>query len=149
MRALTRRAAFDRPSTRASRRCTGAVSPDDREAIGALDKWASIGQRPSPETTGLGRESPSLRRRRYATEWPMSAIFAANATISAQQNNGPNSMHAIRRKCRCLGLLLPACFPSFEATSRLILFSFKMTYTARHSWYGEAQLGTSKLPLTE
>ena len=69
----------------------------------------------------------------------MSAIFAANATISAQQNNGPNSMHAIRRKCRCLGLLLPACFPSFEATSRLILFSFKMTYTAR----------TSKLPLTE
>jgi len=30
-----------------------------------------------PETTGLGRTSPSLRQRRYATEWPISARFAA------------------------------------------------------------------------
>ena len=111
MRALTRRAAFDRPSTRASRRRTGAVSPDDREAIGAVGKCAAMGLHLRPETTGPWRETPSLRRRRYATERPMSARFAANTPIAAGRSNAAISARRLRWKRSCPSRPLPVCFP--------------------------------------
>ena len=78
--------------------------------------WLLINERPwdsdlRPETTELRRTSPSLRRSRYATEWPMSARFAANATISARRSNAANSASAIPWKRRCSSLTLPGCFP--------------------------------------
>ena len=82
--------------------------------------WLLINERPwdsdlRPETTELRRTSPSLRRSRYATEWPMSARFAANATISARRSNAANSASAIPWKRRCSSLTLPGCFPEAEA----------------------------------
>ena len=62
----------------------------------AVDKCATMGRDLRPETTGSWRKTPSPRRRRYATERPMSAIFAANAAISARRNNASISTSAIR-----------------------------------------------------
>jgi hypothetical protein len=72
------------------------------------------------ETTGSWRKTPSLRRRRYATERPMSAIFAANAPIAARQSNAANSASAVSQKTVCLSLPLPGRFPeNFPEASRM------------------------------
>src|SRR6516164_1956286 len=61
----------------------------------AVDKCAAMGLRPSTGNHRTRAHVASLRRSRYAMEWLMSAIFAANTMLAARQSNGPKSMPEI------------------------------------------------------